>query len=47
MGSGQEAQAAIGAFLGKEHEGHTLTVNEARPMNIMWAEASVMIQLLG
>ena len=31
MGSDQEAQAAIAAMNGKEMEGRTLTVNEARP----------------
>ncbi len=31
MGSQQEAQAAIAALSGKEIEGRTLTVNEARP----------------
>src|ERR1700758_646109 len=31
MGSDQEAQAAITAFNGKEVDGRTLTVNEARP----------------
>ena len=31
MGSDQEAQAAIAAMHGKEVEGRTLTVNEARP----------------
>ena len=31
MGSDQEAQAAIAAMNGKEVEGRTLTVNEARP----------------
>jgi RNA recognition motif-containing protein len=31
MGSEQEAQAAINALNGKEVEGRTLTVNEARP----------------
>lgn len=31
MGSDQEAQAAIAAFNGKEVNGRTLTVNEARP----------------
>ena len=31
MGSDQEAQAAIAALNGKEVEGRTLTVNEARP----------------
>jgi cold-inducible RNA-binding protein len=31
MGSAQEAQAAIAAMNGKEVEGRTLTVNEARP----------------
>jgi len=31
MGSNQEAQAAIAALNGKEIEGRTLTVNEARP----------------
>jgi RNA recognition motif-containing protein len=31
MGSDQEARAAIGALNGKELEGRTLTVNEARP----------------
>ena len=31
MGSDQEAQAAIAALNGKEIEGRTLTVNEARP----------------
>jgi RNA recognition motif-containing protein len=31
MGSDQEAQAAIAALNGKEMEGRTLTVNEARP----------------
>ncbi|HUL11168.1 MAG TPA: RNA-binding protein [Methylococcaceae bacterium] len=31
MGSNQEAQAAIAALNGKELEGRTLTVNEARP----------------
>ena len=31
MGSDQEAQAAIAALSGKELDGRTLTVNEARP----------------
>jgi RNA recognition motif-containing protein len=31
MGSEQEAQAAIQALNGKEHDGRALTVNEARP----------------
>jgi RNA recognition motif-containing protein len=31
MGSDQEAQAAIAALSGKEVEGRSLTVNEARP----------------
>ena len=31
MGSDQEAQAAISAMNGKEVEGRSLTVNEARP----------------
>jgi RNA recognition motif-containing protein len=31
MGSDQEAQAAISALNGKEHDGRALTVNEARP----------------
>jgi RNA recognition motif-containing protein len=31
MNSDQEAQAAIDAINGKEHDGRTLTVNEARP----------------
>jgi cold-inducible RNA-binding protein len=31
MGSDQEAQAAIAALNGKEVEGRSLTVNEARP----------------
>jgi RNA recognition motif-containing protein len=31
MGSDQEAQAAISALNGVEHEGRALTVNEARP----------------
>ena len=31
MGSDQEAQAAIAALNGKEHEGRAMTVNEARP----------------
>jgi RNA recognition motif-containing protein len=31
MGSDQEAQAAIQGLNGKEHEGRSLTVNEARP----------------
>jgi len=31
MGSDQEAQAAIAALGGKEVEGRTLTVNEAKP----------------
>jgi RNA recognition motif-containing protein len=31
MGSDQDAQAAIAALNGKEIEGRTLTVNEARP----------------
>jgi RNA recognition motif-containing protein len=31
MGSDQEAQAAIAAMNGKEVDGRTLTVNEARP----------------
>src|SRR5262249_24881555 len=31
MGSDQEAQAAIAAMNGKEHDGRPLTVNEARP----------------
>jgi RNA recognition motif-containing protein len=31
MGSDQEAQAAINALNGKEVDGRTLTVNEARP----------------
>jgi len=31
MGSDQEAQAAIAALNGKDHNGRALTVNEARP----------------
>lgn len=31
MGTEQEAQAAISALSGKEHEGRALTVNEAKP----------------
>jgi len=31
MGNNNEAQAAISALNGKESEGRTLTVNEARP----------------
>ena len=31
MGSDQEAQAAIAAMNGKDHDGRNLTVNEARP----------------
>ncbi len=31
MGSDAEAQAAIAALNGKEHDGRTLTVNEAKP----------------
>ena len=31
MSSDEEAQAAITAMHGKEHDGRTLTVNEARP----------------
>ena len=31
MGSEDEAQAAIAALNGQEHDGRTLTVNEARP----------------
>ena len=31
MGSDQEAQAAIAALNGQQHDGRTLTVNEARP----------------
>ncbi len=31
MGSDQEAQAAIAALSGQQHEGRALTVNEARP----------------
>jgi RNA recognition motif-containing protein len=31
MGSDQEAQAAITGINGTEHDGRTLTVNEARP----------------
>ena len=31
MSSDQEAQAAITALNGKEHDGRSLTVNEARP----------------
>jgi RNA recognition motif-containing protein len=31
MNSDQEAQAAIEGINGKEHDGRTLTVNEARP----------------
>jgi RNA recognition motif-containing protein len=31
MGSDQEAQAAIDGINGTEHDGRTLTVNEARP----------------
>lgn len=31
MGTDQEAQAAIAALNGQEHEGRKLTVNEARP----------------
>ncbi len=31
MGTEQEAQAAIAALNGKEFEGRTMTVNEARP----------------
>lgn len=31
MGSDQEAQAAINALNGQQHDGRALTVNEARP----------------
>jgi RNA recognition motif-containing protein len=31
MGSDQEAQAAIAALNGKDHDGRVLTVNEAKP----------------
>src|SRR5262245_20191586 len=31
MGSDQEAQAAISALNGQQHDGRALTVNEARP----------------
>jgi cold-inducible RNA-binding protein len=31
MGNDQEAQAAISGLNGKEHDGRSLTVNEARP----------------
>jgi RNA recognition motif-containing protein len=31
MGSEEDAQAAIAALSGKEHEGRALTVNEAKP----------------
>jgi cold-inducible RNA-binding protein len=31
MGTEQEAQAAIAALSGKEHDGRALTVNEAKP----------------
>ena len=31
MGNDQEAQAAIGALNGKQHDGRALTVNEAKP----------------
>src|SRR5687767_12818450 len=31
MGSDDEAQAAIAALNGQEHDGRTLTVNEAKP----------------
>src|SRR5512138_2193177 len=31
MGSDEEAQAAIAALNGQQHEGRALTVNEARP----------------
>jgi hypothetical protein len=31
MGSDQEAQAAISALNGQEHDGRQLTVNEAKP----------------
>ncbi len=31
MGSDEAAQAAIQGLNGQEHDGHTLTVNEARP----------------
>jgi RNA recognition motif-containing protein len=31
MGSDDEAQAAIGALNGQEHDGRALTVNEAKP----------------
>jgi RNA recognition motif-containing protein len=31
MGSDQEAQAAINALNGQQHEGRALTVNEAKP----------------
>lgn len=31
MGSGEEAQAAIAAVNGQEHDGRQLTVNEAKP----------------
>ena len=31
MGSDEEAQAAIAALNGQEHDGRTLTVNEAKP----------------
>ena len=31
MGSGEEAQAAIAALNGQQHDGRALTVNEAKP----------------
>ena len=31
MGSDQEAQAAVSALNGQEHDGRALTVNEAKP----------------
>ena len=31
MGSDEEAQAAIAALNGQQHDGRTLTVNEAKP----------------
>ena len=34
MGSDQEAQAAIAALNGKEVDGRSLTVNEARPREV-------------
>jgi len=42
MGSEEEAQAAIAALNGKEIEGRTITVNEARPREVAAVAAAAV-----